>query len=88
MSSSASTGRQSPLHRGIAQRDLVAYVIELGGVAEKPRRTGEVRLSHRAVQRPVLINGRRKDSSREAVAWVRRLEGVLFRAGRSERGQA
>ena len=62
-------------HRGMNLRDLVALLREAGGDAHEPHRTGELRLTHPALGRHCTINGRRKDASHAAVAFVK--EAVL-----------
>lgn len=59
-------------HPGINQRDLESILLELGGSISPRRRTGEVLYRHPLVPGSVRGNGRRKDSTREQVAFVQR----------------
>lgn len=59
-------------HAGINRRALESILLELGGTIDRPRRTGEVVYRHRLVVGRVCGNGRRKDSTREQVAFVQR----------------
>ena len=46
---------------------------ELGCKVSHIRATGEVRVSHPAVTKPVRVNGRRKDTPRKLLSMLRRL---------------
>jgi len=68
---------------GVKLSDLLRHAESLGAICTHPHRTGEVRLRHPLTPKPITMNGRKKDASREAVAWIRRLERTLFvREGR------
>lgn len=67
----------SALHDGLNLRESLAHARRLGATVTHPRRTGEVRLQHPAMAKPVLANGRRKDSPRKVVAWLRKLEAQV-----------
>ena len=67
---------QLHIQPGIALRDLAAHARRLGATVEEPRRTGELRFSHPCMARPITCNGRRKDASRAAIGWVRRLAEI------------
>ena len=58
-------------HNGMNRRELDKILVELGGTIEYPRRTGEAIYRHPCLPRPVRVNNRRKDSTRELVAFVR-----------------
>lgn len=67
----------SAIHDGMNLRESLAHAHRLGATVIKPRRTGEVRIQHPLMPKPVLANGRRKDSPRKVTAWLRRLEQLV-----------
>ncbi len=58
---------------GLNRRDLYAFAREHNCRVQHVRRTGEVRLSHPLVPESVLVNNRRKDASRQATTFVRKV---------------
>ena len=62
---------------GMRQRDLEAVARALGANVAQKRATGELRMRHHLMERHITMNGRRRDASRAAVAWVRELEGRI-----------
>lgn len=67
----------SAIHDGMNLRESLAHARRLGASVVHPRRTGEVRLQHPLMPKPVLANSRRKDSPRKVTAWLRRLEIIV-----------
>ena len=61
------------VHRGLNRHEAVRLAVRLGCHVEAVRRTGEVRITHPAWSRSVLINNRRKDVGRQLVTLLRRL---------------
>lgn len=61
-------------NHGMSRKDLEAAARALGAEVAPKRGTGETRMRHRLMDRHVTMNGRRRDASRAAVAWVRELE--------------
>lgn len=49
----------------------------LGAAVETVHRTGEMRYSHPRMTRPVVVNGRRKDATKTAEAFLRQLRKLL-----------
>jgi hypothetical protein len=75
------TGRASQsalgIHNGMSLREAQAVARRMGASVEAPRRTGEIRLRHPLMPKPVLANGRRKDAPRAMTGWLRQLEQLL-----------
>jgi hypothetical protein len=65
------------IHNGMNLREARAIARRLGASVEEPRRTGEIRLRHPLMPKPVLANGRRKDAPRAMTGWLRQLEQLL-----------
>jgi hypothetical protein len=63
-------------HRSLSRdnlRQTLKYAEKLGCKVEKIRRSGEIRISHRDLPRPIRINGRRKDVPRKLESALRRI---------------
>jgi hypothetical protein len=58
---------------GMNRRSALGLAKELGCRVERVRRTGEVRVSHPELQRPIRINARRKDTGRILTVALRQL---------------
>lgn len=61
------------IHRGMDLRDAIAEAERLGIRHERMRRTGELKF-YRPDGRMVIVNGRRKDSTRVLVSLLRQAE--------------
>jgi hypothetical protein len=61
------------IHAGMNQRNAIRAASSLGCQIEHVRRTGEIRVSHPAIDRPVRINGRRKSASRKLTTMLRHI---------------
>ena len=61
------------MHQGMNLLDALRVARSLGVRVEQVRRTGEVRLSHPLVEKPVNCNGRRKSASRAAVGLIQKV---------------
>jgi hypothetical protein len=58
---------------GINLRDALRLFESLGGAVERKRRTGELRVRHPRLPKPVVVNCRRKDSPRALTVALRKL---------------
>lgn len=67
-------------HPGINQRALEDILLELGGTITSRRRTGEVVYRHRLVAGCACGNGRRKDATREQIAFVQKAYRAVERS--------
>lgn len=67
------------VHRGIDLRQALELALLLGCLVWKPRRTGEVVVAHRLLDRRVRCNGRRKDAPLALVAFLREISGTVTR---------
>jgi hypothetical protein len=56
-------------------RDAVALFISLGGTAEPKRKTGEFIARHPDIDKPLLINSRRKDTPRSFMSMIKKIGG-------------
>lgn len=61
------------MHQGMNLLDALRVARRLGVRVENVRRTGEVRLWHPLVSRPVNCNRRRKSASRAAVGLIQKV---------------
>lgn len=61
------------MHQGMNLLDALRVARRLGVRVENVRRTGEVRLWHPLVPRPVNCNRRRKSASRAAVGLIQKV---------------
>lgn len=61
------------VHDGINLRKVRKIWEMSGGTVSDRRRTGEEVFSHPLVERPIVVNKRRKDSPRKLSATLRRL---------------
>jgi hypothetical protein len=55
------------------QREALALARQLGCRVEWMRRTGEIMVSHPAIDARLRTNGRRKDASRRLTAFIERV---------------
>ena len=53
----------------------------LGGVVEPVRRKGENRYTHPLMVKPMVVNARRKDSTKFAEHWLSKLRRAVSGAG-------
>lgn len=58
---------------GMNRRDALVVAKELGCHVKRVRRTGELRISHPNLMKPIRINSRRKDTGRILTVALRRL---------------
>lgn len=68
-------------HNGMNRRELDTIFYELGGTIEYPRRTGEAIYRHPCSPRPVRVNNRRKDATRELVSLARAAYEAVYPKG-------
>lgn len=64
------------MHQGMDLIDALRVARSLGVRVEKVRRTGEVRLSHPLVPKPVNCNRRKKSASRAAVCLIQKVAAM------------
>ena len=69
--------KRERIFTGMSRRVAVRTTRRWGGSVEPRKGTGEVVFRHPAQQRPVVMNNRRKDTSREVVSWLRELDVSL-----------
>lgn len=79
MKNSNANRRFDRLHHGVDARVVLRRAGELGARVLPVRRTGEVRLSHPLMPKPVRVSHHtwRKDSTRDLVSWFNRLVDLL-----------
>ena len=65
--------RQVTLVSGMNRRGALGVAKNLGCCIERVRRTGELRVSHPDLPRPIRINSRRKDTGRILTVALRQL---------------
>ena len=58
---------------GVNQREALKLAQHLGCTVEPIRCTGELRVCHPALLRPIRLNGRRKDAARVLTSALRHL---------------
>ncbi len=68
-------------HNGMNRRELDEFLRELGGTKDYPRRTGDALYRHPYLPRPVRVNNRRKDATRELVRFAREAYDAVQRLG-------
>ena len=64
---------------GVNLSDALDVARDLGFTIESVRRTGEGRISHPALTKPVKFNLRRKDAPREVTQAIRRVAALAGR---------
>jgi len=63
---------------GCNLRDALEYARHLGCAITDVKKTGELRVGHLLMCKPVKVNERRKDCPRELSTFLRRLERKLW----------
>lgn len=61
------------VHRGLNLRSALSIARHLGCRVDHLRRTGEIRVEHAISAKSLRLNGRRKDTPRVLVSFLRRV---------------
>lgn len=68
---------RDPIPVGIALREAVKLARKLGGAVTPQHKTGELLFVHPSTSERVRVNGRRKDTPRALVVWLRSIHETV-----------
>lgn len=72
------------IHHGMDLRDAIDACHRLGGAVLHRRRAGEVVFAHPLLRERVVVNHRRKDTSRTLTGWLMKVERAITVARRKQ----
>jgi len=69
-------GHAAPTIVGMNRIEAFELAEKIGCTLVNVRRKGEVRITHPAIDKPCIINNRRKDASRELCVFLKRVQRI------------
>jgi hypothetical protein len=60
------------------RKEVLRQLVKSGASVSKVKKTGEVRVTHPRMSKPITCNGRRKDATRALLVFLRRVESGEF----------